>query len=963
MEFNIVPDYKNLKELPLILQKESDNQYERLKGKLSPEQFALFDARPEFKKIIALSDFIANTIFSYPKECSELLLSGALDRNDTYLDYKNEALSFLVDKLNDFEFKKRLRVFRRCRAMIIAWRDLAGMSSIEEVFTSLTELAESVLLRTITLLRDQLKLVYGDALNEDGTVMPLLTLAMGKFGGCELNFSSDIDLIFAYPEEGETKGASRTLTHREFFTRIVQRAANMLSDKTVDTFCYRIDLRLRPFGDAGAMVNSFDAMQIYYETQGRTWERYALVKARLLGKDECGSYGEEFIDLLRPFVFRRYLDYGAVQSLRKLKHMIESEVRRRNLNNNFKLGSGGIREIEFIAQVFELMRGGRFVELRERSLRKTLNNISSLELLPDEVCKKLDECYVFLRRLENIIQEFSDKQTQTLPDNEKDQARMLYAMNYEDSADFFKDLNCVMTYVHGEFLKVVADDEKSTDNFKNFELWEADNSAEELTEEILKFIANKDEAKPLASAIQVLKANLSRMPVGPVGRETLLELMPKVIMVIAKEENASSLFTRVASLIEKVALRTPYMQLLRDNNDVLERFITLLKENHFASELITSHPILLDELFIPQYFDMPPTAKEFFSMLQERLLRIEPDDLEGIMEELRLFKKIMIFRVALSDKAGKLPLMKISDALTWLAEAIVKELIILTWDQTVQKYGYVEGRSAEDPGIAVIGYGKLGGLELGYKSDLDMVFISQKTEGMTVGEKSVPVTMFYQRFAQRLLHLTTTKTVSGVLYDLDMRLRPDGDTGLLISDVESFELYQTKRAWTWEHQALVRARPIGGSADIIENFEKIRDGILRRERDDSALKKDVVEMRNKMRAHLDRSSDKLYDIKQGRGGMIDVEFISQYLILKYAPTHPDLKLWTDNVRILEECSRLNLISVAKTSELINAYIEIRKIYHELSLADLPRLVLIEHRPPATLRVEKIWNELFSEDQN
>ena len=399
MEFNIVPDYKNLKELPLILQKESDNQYERLKGKLSPEQFALFDARPEFKKIIALSDFIANTIFSYPKECSELLLSGALDRNDKYLDYKNEALSFLVDKLNDFEFKKRLRVFRRCRAMIIAWRDLAGMSSIEEVFTSLTELAESVLLRTITLLRDQLKLVYGDALNEDGTVMPLLTLAMGKFGGCELNFSSDIDLIFAYPEEGETKGASRSLTHREFFTRIVQRAANMLSDKTVDTFCYRIDLRLRPFGDAGAMVNSFDAMQIYYETQGRTWERYALVKARLLGKDECGSYGEEFIDLLRPFVFRRYLDYGAVQSLRKLKHMIESEVRRRNLNNNFKLGSGGIREIEFIAQVFELMRGGRFVELRERSLRKTLNNISSLELLPDEVCKKLDECYVFLRRL------------------------------------------------------------------------------------------------------------------------------------------------------------------------------------------------------------------------------------------------------------------------------------------------------------------------------------------------------------------------------------------------------------------------------------------------------------------------------------------------------------------------------------------------------------------------------------
>lgn len=960
MDFNIVPDFKNLKELPEILQKESSNQYERLKGKLTEEQFKVFDSRPEFKKVIALSDFVANTIFSYPKECAELAAGGALDRTDNLLSYKSDIDSFFSGSLSDFEFKRRLRLFRRSRAMVIAWRDLTGMCRISEVFDSLTELAQNLLLKTLGLLREQLITVYGDALNEDGTPMPLLTLGMGKLGGCELNFSSDIDLIFSYPEEGETKGASRSMTHREFFTRIVQRAANMLSDNTVDTFCYRIDLRLRPFGDAGTMVNSFDGMQIYYETQGRTWERYALVKARLLGtEDDYGSYGAEFIDLLRPFVFRRYLDYGAVQSLRKLKHMIESEVRRRNLNNNFKLGSGGIREIEFIAQVFELMRGGRFTELRERSLRKTLKNIAVLELLPKDVCDNLDACYVYLRRLENVIQEFSDKQTQTLPENEKDAARMLYAMNYASMEEFMADLKKVMDYVHGEFKKVVADDEKSSLNFKNFELWEADNSASELTEEILKFISNKDEAKPLADAILVLKANLSRMPVGPVGRETLLELMPKVIMVIAREENCSSLFTRVAGLIEKVALRTPYMQLLRDNNDVLERFITLLKENHFASELITSHPILLDELFIPQYFDMPPTAQEFFAMLQERLLRIERDDLEAIMEELRLFKKIMVFRVALSDKAGKLPLMKISDALTWLAEAIVKELIILAWDQTVQKYGYVEGRSAEDPGIAVIGYGKLGGIELGYKSDLDMVFISQKCDGMTVGEKSVSVNMFYQRFAQRLLHLTTTKTISGVLYDLDMRLRPDGDTGLLITDIDSFEIYQKRRAWTWEHQALVRARPIAGSADIISRFEQIRDDILRQKRDDSVLKKEVMDMRSKMRSHLDRSSDSLYDIKQGRGGMIDVEFISQYLILKYASSNPKLKLWTDNVRILEACAEHNLLSVAKTSELVNAYIEIRKIYHELSLADLPRLVMKDHRPPATLRVEKIWDDLFA----
>ena len=345
-------------------------------------------------------------------------------------------------------------------------------------------------------------------------------------------------------------------------------------------------------------------------------------------------------------------------------------------------------------------------------------------------------------------------------------------------------------------------------------------------------------------------------------------------------------------------------------------------------------------------------------MLQERLLRVDKNDLETIMEELRLFKKIMIFRIALSDKAGKLPLMKISDALTWLAEAVVRELLILSWDQNAQKYGVPEGRTAYDPGLAVIGYGKLGGIELGYKSDLDMVFIRQVCDGMTNGEKPITVDMFYQRVVQRLLHLSTVKTVGGILYDLDMRLRPDGDTGLLISDVNSFEKYQKDRAWTWEHQALVRARPIAGSKDIIKEFDRIRDSVLRTPLEEGKLKEEVLAMRQKMRDHLDRSSDKLYDLKQGKGGMIDVEFISQYLLLKNAPIIPKMKLWTDNVRILEECSNLDIIDDETARTLISAYIDIRKIYHELSLADMPRLLAKEHRLEKTIEVEKIWNSLF-----
>ena len=963
MDLNLQPNLEKITALPLVLQKEADNQYERLKNKLTKDQFEVFDTRSEFKSILALSDFIANTIFSYPELCANLVKAGALDSKEFSIDSKQAVNDYIEEKLPDFEFKKRLRVLRRTRTMIIAWRDLAGFASLDEIFLSLSNLATNIVLRTIDVVRAQLKQVHGDALDEEGNPLPLLTLGMGKLGGQELNFSSDIDLIFAYPYEGQTSSNVRQISFREFFTKIVQRSANMLSDKTVDTFCYRIDLRLRPFGDAGAIVNSFDALQTYYETQGRTWERYALVKAKLLGDESYYSHwGSDLIDLLRPFVYRRYLDYGAVQSLRKLKHMIESEVRRRALKDNFKLGQGGIREIEFIAQVFELMRGGRYQELRERSLRTSLKNISNLDLIPKQVCKKLDDCYVFLRKTENAIQEFSDKQTQSLPDNEKDIQRLLLALNYQDYQSYKDDLHKVMDFVHGEFKKVVADEVDSSEDFKNFDLWEANLNEQELSLELEKYLVNKGESKDLAAQILTLKNSLTRYPVGPVGRETLLELMPKVIFLIVKEQKAATLFKRVGSLIERVALRTPYMQLLRDNNEVLERFINLLKDNHFASELITSHPILLDELFIPQYFDAPPSEDEFFMMLQERLLRIETDDLEAIMEELRLFKKIMIFRIALSDKAGRLPLMKISDALTFLAQAIVHELLILAWEQNAKKYGVPSGTCASDPGLAIIGYGKLGGIELGYKSDLDMVFIRQVGEGVTDGDNPVSVEIFYQRLVQRLLHLSTTKTVGGVLYDLDMRLRPDGDTGLLISDVDSFRTYQKDRAWTWEHQALVRARPIAGSKNIIEEFLNIRQEVLRTPIETAKLKEDVVMMRQKMRAHLDRSSDKLYDIKQGPGGMIDVEFLSQYLLLKNAPIYPDMVLWTDNVRILQECARLKIIDDKIANTLIEAYLAIRTIYHDLSLADLPRLVSIKHRMKETFEVEAIFEQYLLEDK-
>ena len=1135
--YAIFPDPENLPQLPEELLQDGQNFYARLQQRAAPEDMAVFDQQKDLLYVLSLSDFVAKTMIQYPHECAQLIADGALESPFYSLDITDEINERIVPNISDSELKKRLRILRRVHMVPIAWRDLTGKADIEEVFVSLSNLAEGIVCRTIDVVRASMETAFGQAYDKQGAVMPLLVLGMGKLGGGELNFSSDIDLICCYPYDGQTTGGARSITFQEYFTKVVQRFSNLLAETTADSFCYRIDLRLRPFGDAGPLVSSFDALSVYYETQGRTWERYALVKARLLGDYHFwGDYGDELIEMLRPFVYRRYLDYGAIESLRKLKHMIEAEVRRRNLGDNFKLGSGGIREIEFIAQVFELMRGGRMQELVERSLRKTLRNISKLQLLPDEVCQNLDVCYIYLRRLENITQMLSDKQTQTLPTTEKDRMRVAIGMNKGSFAELTEELDQIRNKVHHEFVAVMRDDDSAQDEMstENVELWESSLSADELASILAPLLAEhlppeakakvennassanagnittgsntansgnavpaansgkpvqdakvatataatstaaaqlapaapaatsatastaaaaaakakakaesesaasavasaavtstttvndsaatmsasstqggtassntalagaaavstaatvsasgatsdssvtvsvstaplpeaiQQEALQLAQGIIQLHHTLARLPVGPIGRETLVRLMPKIIRAVTKYKNAAALFNKVALLLEKVALRTTYLQLLLENNGTREKLLSLLNGNNFAGALISAHPILLDELIAPRYFKMPPHPDEYLAWLNERLLRIDPDDLEEQMEELRLFKKTMVLRIAMSDQSQSLPLMKISDSLTWLAEAILREISMLAWRQTVQKYGAPRDRNFQDPGFAIIAYGKLGGIELGYKSDLDMVFIREVSDELTAGvpnaegeiTNSVPAAMFYQRFVQRFMHLCTTRMSGGVLYDLDMRLRPDGDSGVLMTDLDAYDNYQKNRAWTWEHQALVRARAVAGSPKVIEGFNKIRDEVLRTPRDEQQLSDDVYAMRMKMRNYLDRSSDKLFDLKQGRGGMVDIEFIAQYLLLREAPRHKDMVLWSDNVRIFDECARLGILTEETTATLKNAYLAIRECYHRVSLADLPRIVALEDRPKACDDVVVIFDRIF-----
>lgn len=958
----IVPDPNNLPTLEEDLLNDGKIYLERLKAKASLESFEIISTQKDLLYVLSMSDFIAKTLIQYPDECAKLLAQNLVESPFYTLDLSNDIEHFIQEGMNDIQLKKNLRILRRTRMMLIAWRDLTGRSDIEEVFVSLSNLAEFVVTDTLKVVRKSFEKLYGNAFDREGKEMPLLVMGMGKLGGGELNFSSDIDLMFCYPYDGQTQGGQRSISFQEFFTKIVQKFNNLLSDITVDSFCYRIDLRLRPFGDAGPLVSSFDALQIYYETQGRTWERYALVKAKLLGDfNEWKVYGRELIEMLRPFVYRRYLDYGAFESLRKLKHLIEAEVRRKRLDDNFKLGEGGIREVEFIAQVFELTRGGRVNELVERSLRKTLRHLDKLQLLPSEVSRNLDTCYVFLRRLENIMQEFNDQQTQSLPQKEKDQKRLTIALKQQNYEDVLNLLTKVRNYVHKEFCKVIRDDKKenSQESHENLEIWDSTADAKELATVLIDYMSNKEECDALSYEIVSLRHALQRLPMGEIGRSTLIRLMPILIKHVAKIKNSDKLFRKLANLIEKVATRTTYLQLLIENKQACERLVNLLNENDFAGALIAAHPILLDELIAPHYFTVPPKPNEFLALINEKLLRIDPDDLEDQMEELRLFKQIMVLRIAMSDKAESIPLMKISDCLTFLAEALVREMSILSWNQTVKRFGSPANRTVDNPGFAIIAYGKLGGIELGYKSDLDMVFIRAQDESMTEGENSISVPMFYQKIVQRLLHLSTTRMSGGILYDLDMRLRPDGDSGFLVTDIDGFEYYQKNRAWTWEHQALVRARAIGGSPDLIDKFNKIRDEVLRTARDEVKLKQDVFEMRNKMRAHLDRSSATLFDLKHGKGGMVDIEFIAQYLLLKEAPKHQDMVLWSDNVRIFDECERLSILSKEDVAILKNAYLAIRGAYHKVSLANLPRIVAISDRPKECDNVILIWDRLFS----
>ncbi len=937
----------------------------------------LFDGAPEsdleileknrdlIRDLFAYSDYVSWYALKRRNRFAAMLESGEYEWSHRYESFRSELRVRIRDIQNIELLKKAIREFRNDKMAVIAIREILGKAALNESLLHSSLLAEAVVVETLDYLYRLNTGINGVPVSAAGEPQKMLVIGMGKLGGYELNFSSDIDLIFCYPERGETRGGRKPMDNQVFFTRLGQQLIQVLEQKTGDGFAYRVDMRLRPFGDSGPLVSSFAALEDYYLRHGRSWERYAMVKGRVLG--DATPAGEELWDMLRPFVYRRYLDFGAIEALRKMKSLIEAEVRRRHLFGNFKLGEGGIREVEFVAQVFQLMRGGRIKDLQERTLLKVLKALRECGCIDDKSLSALSQSYVFLRRTENLLQEIRDEQTQTLPQNTLDQARLHLAMGFDTYEAFTGKLREVMQAVHREFSAIITEpaEEKDEEDPVFTDLWLVTLAPDEMEELLEKNFRDQSDIPGLAREIISLKHDLKNRIIGPNGREILNKLMPYFLGQLALfEEDAIPTFKRISRLIWCISQRTTYMQLLLENNGVAEQVLKLCHESELISEQITEHPILLDELLIPENLYRPVNPLEYDKELREFMLRIENDDLEQQMEALRQFKLIQLLRICAADLAGALPLMKVSDYLTYLAQAILKEVVNLAWSQVTDKYGEPSNaRIKGDRGFMVVAYGKMGGIELGYGSDLDLVFMSDSSlDGETYGGRQVVSDrMFYGRLAQRIIHLFSTRLSSGILYDVDARLRPEGESGPLVCTLNGYENYLEKRAWTWEIQALVRARAVLGPERMIKDFGRIRDRFLRKPRDPDFLRKEVAAMRLKMSQNLNRARPGFFDLKHSSGGMTDVEFTAQYLVLAHAPQYPKMELWTDNIRIFEECVRLNLLSAEDGNYLKEAYLAIRNRYNRQALLGKSKIVPDTELIPEREHVAAIWKRIMGEN--
>ena len=910
------------------------------------------DTQVTLDQVKSWSLFVERETERFPELLEASLWSDAYQDNQLVEKLYNDLTACDdVDTLN-----QKLRYHRRAEMVRIAIRDLKGLAPTQETLRDLSLLADGLISGALDWHYQQLCQRFGTPIGaQSGEPQKMLILGMGKLGGYELNFSSDIDLIFAYPEKGyATNERGRETSNDQFFIKLGQALNKSLTEFSAFGTVYRVDMRLRPFGDSGPLAVSFAELENYYEIHGRAWERYALVKARIIAGDK--SKGEELFEILRPFVYRKYVDFTAIESLRELKMMINAEVQKKDKQNNIKLGRGGIREIEFITQAFQLVHGGRDTDLQGRELMPMLNTLAEKRFISPENRDKLQQAYLFLRDAENRLQEWNDQQTHDLPSETNQQELMAASLGFASYEAFLADLEVHLTYVQGEFDSLFA--EASSEAMENDDLQQVF-LADDIDVETLQSL----QLEEADQVVEQLNRFMSQRAYTHASSESLTRfkaVLPVILTELKKVDNQATTIERVLKVIESVMARSVYLVLLKENLQAIDHLLELCSLSSWMTEMLVKYPALLDQLIDERVLYEPLKADELKKEVFDILDRTNGDD-EDFMNLIRQWRHTQVFRVAAADVTGNLPVMKVSDYLTWIAEATLQAVVEFAWRFMQKRSGLPGGLNPNDPcPFMVLGYGKMGGIELGYGSDLDIVFLYHglKSSACTSGAKPLENSVYFIRMGQKIISLMTTMMPTGTLYEVDTRLRPNGASGLMVTDFESFMNYQRNKAWTWEHQALVRSRAVVASPQGEQDFNAFKAELVGAQRELTDLRNEVVEMRNKMRQSLDKTNELQFDLKQGAGGIVDIEFMVQYFVLGYAHQHQALTEWSDNIRLLEAIKEAGILPESEVQCMEDAYRSYRKRYHRLSLQNQKAIVSSDEFNAEKQEVIRIWQKVM-----
>jgi [glutamine synthetase] adenylyltransferase / [glutamine synthetase]-adenylyl-L-tyrosine phosphorylase len=915
--------------------------------------------RTQLPRVVAASEFVAAALIQDPQALGWFGQHDAAMPSEPNTRYEAQASSASTVE----QAQLTLREWRRRAMLRIAWRDIAGSATVSQTLLAVSDLADATIRAAASAAQLHLLPIFGKPHSSTEASSPFIVLGMGKLGGRELNFSSDIDLVFLSTEAGETAGP-RIIDNEEYFSRLGREIIRLLHERDAEGFVFRVDMRLRPFGESGPLVVSLASLEDYLQQHGRDWERYAWIKARAIVG--AGTYAAAYDEFVRPFVYRRYLDFGVFESLRNMKALIVREVSRRDLDHHLKLGKGGIREIEFIVQSMQLVRGGSDRRLQNPALLDVLPLLAGSKLVSEEDIAELTAAYLELRKAENALQMIRDQQTHTLPRDSLDRARLALIMGFSDWAGTAARLESTLEQVSAQFdalLFGATDMQRRHDDIGA--VW-LDSDDAQIDQELAAGGFPSGEIAAVASILEAYRHAAPYRRLDEAGHRRLYVILARLLESAAQHAAPAIVVQRVLRVLEAIGTRASYLALLKEQPAALERLIEVCAISGFLSRQIADFPLLLDELIDAKAFDELPSRRGFTLELAARTERLSPDDPEREVEALRQFQKVAVFAVALADLTGRLPLMRVSDRLTDIAELIIQCCMDLAWQQMTRMYGtpYCGEDSANlrPVVVAVAGYGKLGGLELGYASDLDLVFLHDSAGSiqLTDGERPMDNGMFFLRLGQRIVHLLTMHSAAGRLYEVDMRLRPNGKGGFLMTGIDAFERYQQTDAWTWEHQALLRARAVAGNAKLCEAFEAVRRRTLSIAVRRDTLRADVLEMRLRMRRELSRSGAGQFDIKQDAGGIGDIEFLVQYWVLAAAQAHPELLTYSDNIRQLEGLAAVGVVDPATAAWLKEAYISFRTVLHHLSLeGDDQRIV--EAAPYAQIRqrLGEIWRATFA----